>query len=532
MKDWWRGAVVYQVYPRSFSDSNADGVGDLPGLLQRLDYIAGLGVDAIWISPFFPSPMRDFGYDVADFCGVDPVFGTLADFDRVVAKAHRLGLRVVIDQVYSHTSDRHPWFQESRGSRTGPHANWYVWADPRPDGSPPNNWQSLFTGPAWTWDARRGQYYLHNFLIEQPDLNVHNPAVQDALLDVARFWLDRGVDGFRVDAISHLTHDLLLRDNPPRQGGARARPVDFQHLLYNSDRPETLQFLARLRALLDSYPERFAIGEIGGPDAATRSLTQYLDGGGLHTAYSFLFLLADAPSPAFVRKSIEDWDRLNGSGWPTWVFSNHDAPRVATRWGGSEYQALHAKLLVALLLSLRGSICLYQGEELGLPQAHVPFERLQDPEAIANWPLTLGRDGARTPMPWSASAAHAGFSTVEPWLPVDPQHLALAVDTQAADSDSVLAWTRQVLALRRQHAALQFGDMSFLAAPESVLALLRTAADDTVLCLFNFGGEPAVWQECTGTRWQPLPGANKQPIAAGERVTLGAYEVRFLARSV
>ena len=506
MGDWWRGAVIYQVYPRSFADSNGDGVGDLRGLHERLDYIAGLGVDAIWVSPFFRSPMRDYGYDVADYCDVDPMFGTLADFDAVVARAHSLGLRVVIDQVYSHTSDRHPWFAESRSGRDGPRADWYVWADPKPDGSPPNNWQSLFVGPAWTWDARRGQYYLHNFLREQPDLNLLNPAVQDALLGVARFWLDRGVDGFRVDAVSHFTHDPALRDNPPRSGGPRTRPVDFQTLLYNADRPETLVFLERLRRVLDDYPERFALGEIGGPDSAGRGLADYLGSDRLHTAYSFLFLRADAPTPALVQGAVQEWERLHAGGWPTWVFSNHDAPRVVSRWGGSGPPDRYAKLLNALLLSLRGSVCLYQGEELGLPQAHVPFERLRDPEAIANWPQTLGRDGARTPIPWRADREHGGFSEAEPWLPLDPGHLAMAVDRQRGTAGSVLETTRQLLGLRRRHAALTRGGIAFHDAPEPVLAFTRRAPGDELYCVFNLGAEPRRAATPDGARWQVLAG--------------------------
>jgi alpha-glucosidase len=532
MPEWWRGAVVYQVYPRSFADSNADGIGDLRGLLGRLEYIAGLGVDALWISPFFPSPMKDFGYDVADFCGVDPLFGTLDDFDAVVARAHELGLRVIIDQVYSHTSDQHPWFQVSRTARNSPLADWYVWADPRPDGSPPNNWQSLFAGSAWTWDARRGQYYLHNFLAEQPDLNVNNPAVQAALLEVARFWLERGVDGFRIDAVSHFTHDEQLRDNPPRSGGPRTRPVDFQQLLYNSDRPETLVFLSRLRAVIDAYPGRFSIGEIGGPDSATRSIAPYLAPGRLHTAYSFLFLLSAAPTPAFVRAAIGEWDRMHAGGWPTWVFSNHDAPRVTTRWGGAGSAVAHARLLNALLLSLRGSVCLYQGEELGLPQAQVPFERLRDPEALANWPRTLGRDGARTPLPWSATEPHAGFSAVEPWLPVDQRHLGLAVDLQSHDGASVLTWTRQLLALRRQHSALRTGAMEFLAAPPPLLAFVRRDAAGEVLCLLNLGDVPVEWQEARGRRWQPVIGSPTASIAPHSRVGLDAWGALFALPSV
>ena len=504
MSDWWRGAVIYQVYPRSFADSNGDGIGDLRGLLGRLDYIADLGVDAVWVSPFYTSPMRDFGYDVADFCGVDPIFGTLADFDAILARAHALGLKLIIDQVYSHTSDLHPWFLESRSSRRSARADWFVWADPKPDGSPPNNWQSLFMGPAWTWDARRGQYYLHNFLREQPDLNLLNPQVQDAMLGVARFWLNRGVDGFRVDAVSHFTHDVELRDNPVRSGGERTRPVDFQTLLYNSDRVETLGFLGRLRRLLDEYSDRFAMGELGGPDSAGRSHREYLGPGRLQTAYSFLFLRGDPASPAVVKRAVAEWESQHASGWPTWVFSNHDAPRVLTRWGGDDADGKFAQLMNAVLLTLRGSACLYQGEELGLPQAHVPFDRLRDPEAIGNWPRTLGRDGARTPMPWVATDAHGGFSQTEPWLPVDPRHLPLAVDQQHGRGDSVLESTRRLLRLRRCHPALVDGDIEFLPAPESVLAFMRRKGPVPVLCAFNFGKEPARVAVRGSQRFKPL----------------------------
>jgi alpha-glucosidase len=505
MTEWWRGAVVYQVYPRSFADSNDDGVGDLPGLLAHLDYVASLGVDAVWISPFFRSPMRDFGYDVSDFRDVDPVFGTLADFDAVVARAHELGLKVLIDQIYSHTSDLHPWFADSRASRTGPRADWYVWADPKDDGSPPNNWQSIFAGPAWTWDARRQQYYLHNFLREQPDLNLLNPEVQSAVLDDARFWLERGVDGLRVDAVCHFTHDPLLRDNPARDGGPRHRPVDFQHLKYNSDRPETLAFLERLRQLLDRFPDRVAVGEIGGPDSAERDVGAYLASGRLHTAYSFRFLHSPAPTPAVVRAIVADWERSNGDGWPTWVFSNHDAPRAPSRWGGGSAGEAYAALLNALLLSLRGSVCLYQGEELGLPQAEVPFERLRDPEALANWPRTLGRDGARTPMPWQADAPQAGFSGVEPWLPVDPRHAALAVDRQAGREGSVLSTTRHLLALRKRHAALRTGELEFREVGATVLSFERSEAArrERVFCAFNLGPRPAAATLPDG-RWRAI----------------------------
>jgi len=485
---WWQGAVVYQVYPRSFKDSNGDGIGDLPGIRSKLPYLADLGVDAIWISPFYKSPMRDYGYDISDFEAVDPLFGTLDDFDRIISEAHRLGLKIIIDQVYSHTSDEHAWFKESRSSKNSAKADWYVWADARADGSPPNNWQSLFAGPAWTWDARRQQYYLHNFLREQPDLNLLNPEVQDAALAVLKFWLDRGVDGIRVDAVSHFTHDPKLRDNPPREsGGVRTRPVDFQSLKYNSERPETLTFLQRMRAVLDQYPGRFAVGEIGGPDLAERGMVEYLSERRLHTAYSFDFLRGGDLSPELIKLTVQQWINRHPNCWPTWVFSNHDAPRAVTRWQNGHDRDAFAVGLNALILSLRGSICLYQGEELGMPQAEVPFEHLKDPEAIANWPLTLGRDGARTPMIWSAREPFGGFSDVPPWLPIDPKQQRAAVDVQLLDSNSVLARTQQLLALRRQHDALKWGSIEFDQADSGVLQITRRTDKDTVTCYFNLG---------------------------------------------
>jgi alpha-glucosidase len=507
---WWYGGVIYQVYPRSFQDTNGDGIGDLPGITQQLPYIASLGVDAIWISPFFPSPMRDFGYDVSGFCDVDPMFGTLTDFDDLVSAAHALGLKVVIDQVYSHTSDQHPWFIESRSSRDNDKSDWYVWADPKPDGSPPNNWQSVFVGSAWTWDARRGQYYLHNFLTEQPDLNLLNPRVHDALLECARFWLDRGVDGFRVDAVSHFVHDPLLRDNPPSQkAGPRSRPFDFQEHRYTVDRPETLAFLERLRSVLNGYPDRFALGELGGPGVTGSEDGRYVSAARLHSAYSFFFLRSAAPTPQLIQQAFSEWEAGHGDGWPTWVFSNHDAPRVVTRWGGDEADERYAQLLLALLFALRGSVCLYQGEELGLPQAHVPFDRLVDPEAIANWPLTLGRDGARTPMPWLAAAPQAGFGTAEPWLPVDPRHVAMSVDQQEAARDSTLQITRQLLAIRRQVPALRQGRLRIVADDPCVLVLERHSASERVVCVFNLSPE---------RRQSRLPAGDWQALAGNARL--------------
>ena len=493
---WWRGAVIYQIYPRSFRDTNGDGIGDLAGIAQGLDYIADLGVDGIWISPFFTSPMKDFGYDVADYCGIDPSFGSFADFDRVVEKAHALGLKVIIDQVYSHTSDEHAWFQESRQDRTNPKADWYVWADPKPDGSPPSNWQSVFGGSAWQWDGPRKQYYLHNFLTSQPDLNVHNRAVQDALLDVARFWLARGVDGFRLDALNFSMHDPELRDNPPSGTPMElvTRPFDMQVKQYNQSHPDITAFLERIRATIDEFPGRFTVAEVGGPEPLAE-MKAFTEGGKrLDSAYNFDFLYAPQLTAPLVRASLSQWSGAEGEGWPSWAFSNHDAPRSVTRWTRDGDMPRAARLGLLLLLSLRGNPIIYQGEELGLPQGEVAFEDLQDPEAIANWPHTLGRDGARTPMPWQAAAPQAGFSCANrTWLKLDPAHAQLSADRQAADPGSTLAYTRQLLHLRRGHPALVSGDITLLDTPEAVLAFIREADGERFLCAFNLGDEPESW---------------------------------------
>ncbi len=509
--DWWRGATIYQIYPRSYADSNGDGIGDLPGITARLGHVASLGVDAIWLSPFFTSPMADYGYDVADYCDVDPIFGTLADFDALLAKAHALGLKVIIDQVYAHTSDAHAWFSESRASRDNAKADWYVWADPKPDGSPPSNWQSVFGGPAWTWDARRGQYYMHNFLKEQPQLNVHNPEVQDALLGVAKFWLDKGVDGFRLDALNFGFHNRALTDNPPETlVGPRTRPFDFQQKINNMSQPELVPFVERIRALTDQYGARFTVAEVGG-DLAEREMKLLTAGNKrLNTAYSFDFLHRDEISPQRVVDVLSKWPDEPGIGWPSWAFSNHDAPRAVSRWGkglNASDQAQCAKLNVMLLLSLRGNPFLYQGEELGLPQADVPYDRLLDPEAIANWPLTQGRDGARTPMPWTTDAPYAGFSTTEPWLPVDPRHVRQSVAAQETDSNSVLAFTRLMIAARTASAALRLGSISFLAAPSNILAFTRSEATEEVLCVFNLGGAATEYPSGSGETLASVGGA-------------------------
>ncbi len=488
---WWRGAVIYQIYPRSFMDANGDGIGDLPGITQRLDHVARLGVDAIWISPFFTSPMKDFGYDVADYCDVDPIFGTLADFDALVGRAHSLGLRVLIDQVYSHTSDEHPWFVESRSSRDNAKADWYVWADPKPDGSPPSNWQSVFGGPAWRWDARRRQYYMHNFLDSQPQLNCHNPAVQEALLSVAEFWLERGVDGFRIDALNFAMHDPMLRNNPPAPATdqMRTRPFDFQLKLHNQSHADIPLFIERIRALTDEYDATFTVAEVGGDDAE-REMKLFTAGEArLNSAYGFDFLYADRLTPGLVRAALAAWPATPDIGWPSWAFENHDAPRAISRWTQPQHRAAFARMKALLLMCLRGNAIVYQGEELGLEQVDIPFEQLQDPEAIANWPLTLSRDGARTPMPWKAGAPDAGFGSAKPWLPVGETNHARAADVQEADPESLLGHTRQVIALRKAHPALAFGDVADCRAEGDLLVIDRATAGESLRCLFNLGAK-------------------------------------------
>ncbi len=493
--EWWRNAVIYQIYPRSFQDSNGNGTGDLRGISRRMDYIQALGVDAVWISPFFKSPMKDFGYDVSDYRAVDPLFGALEDFDALLAQAHGHGIKVIIDQVLSHTSDRHPWFLESRESQSNAKADWYVWADPRPDGGPPNNWLSVFGGIAWQWEPRRGQYYLHNFLSSQPDLNCHNPAVRQAALDNLEFWLKRGVDGFRLDAVNFCMHDPQLRDNPAKPkargeflaDGQAASPYAMQEHLYDHSHPNNLRFLTEIRQLLDRYGA-VALGEIGSERSA-ELIDEYTRGDQrLHMAYSFDLMGPDG-SARHIKRTLEDLQEKIRRGWCCFAIGNHDVERVASRWTDNEPDAQSAKLFAILLGSLRGAVCLYQGDELGLPQANVPFESLRDPYGINFWPVYKGRDGCRTPMPWRQEAPHAGFSEASPWLPVDPRHLELAVDRQQGDPDSVYQCVRGFLHFRKRQPALLKGDLSFMPLRKDLLTFSRSTAEQTLLLSFNLNGE-------------------------------------------
>ncbi len=535
-EDWWRGCVIYQVYPRSFQDTTGDGTGDLKGVIGRLAYIASLGVDAVWLSPFCRSPMADMGYDVSDYCDVDPLFGTLADFDALLAEAHRLGLKVIMDLVISHTSDRHPWFVESRASRDNEKADWYVWADARPDGSAPNNWLSVFGGPSWEWDSTRRQYYLHNFLAAQPDLNFHNPKVTDALLDAARFWLERGVDGFRLDTVNYYFCDRFLRDNPPadtRVAGlaSDANPYLYQWHLFDKTRPENLGFLKNFRDLLNGYSGRASVGEVGDEGRSLETVAAYTAGGErLHMCYTF-DLLGPEFSPAHIRSRVEASERMVRDGWICWAFSNHDVNRHASRFAGPGRGTDEvAKLAISILTALRGSLCLYQGEELGLTEAELTFEQLRDPYGIRFWPGFKGRDGCRTPMPWNAGAVHAGFSTATPWLPVPDEHRARAVDVQDLSPESVLNHYRRALAFRAAHPALREGSIRFLESADTVLAFVRETVAQELLCLFNFGGEAAVFELPPGWAEARSIGEQEAVVAAGA-VTVGPFGAAFLAMS-
>ena len=489
LHDWWRGSVTYQVYPRSFQDSTGNGLGDLRGIIGRLRHIADLGVDAIWLSPVFTSPMADMGYDVADHTGIDPLFGTLSDFDDLLAGAHRLGLKVIIDQVISHTSDRHALFAESRASRDNPRADWFVWADARPDGGPPNNWLSVFGGPAWEWDTRRRQYYLHNFLPCQPDLNFHTPGVQDWALDVLRFWLERGVDGFRLDTVNYYFHDTALRDNgplPTRDGRPAVNPYEMQDHAHSKSQPENLGWLERMRALTDRYGARMMVGEVG--DAPHRSLqlmADYTSGRRLHMTYSF-DMLGPEFTAAHFRSRIEGFFHAAPDGWPCWAFSNHDVVRHASRWQDHGPPEAIARLAAAMLLSFPGSVCLYQGEELGQVETDLALHELTDPPGIRFWPDYKGRDGCRTPMVWDAGP-QGGFTSGTPWLPVKAPQLARNAAAQRGVPGSVLEHYRAMLAFRRATPALVTGGTRFLDLPEPLLAFTRGQGAGALACLFNLG---------------------------------------------
>ncbi|HEY0759866.1 MAG TPA: alpha-amylase family glycosyl hydrolase [Acidisarcina sp.] len=481
---WWQSGIIYQIYPRSFQDSNGDGVGDLRGIMQRLEHLVSLGIDAVWISPIYPSPMADFGYDVSDYCNIDPIFGTLADFDELAALIHARGLRLILDFVPNHTSSEHPWFLESRSSRSNPKRDWYIWLDPSSDGGPPNNWTSQFGGSAWELDLTTGQYYLHSFLKQQPDLNWRNREVSEAMLNALRFWLDRGVDGFRVDVMWLLIKDDQFRNNPSNPGYQPGAP-DNQKLLsvYNSNRPETLDIVRQMRAVLDSYPERLLIGEIYLP---TLELVTYygpeLDGANLPFNFQ-LMQTAWAAEP--LRKMIAEYlSAIPRGGWPDWVLGNHDQSRIATRIGSAQ-----ARVAAMLLLTLWGTPTIYYGEEIGMTDVPIAPEEVQDP-AEKNQPgLGQGRDPERTPMPWDSSPG-AGFTTGRPWLRLDSDFQVTNVSAISAEPHSILNLYRALIALRRNSAALTGGSTEALAADGDVLSYQRISGEEHLAIYLNTRHDP------------------------------------------
>ncbi len=489
---WWQTGVIYQIYPRSFQDANGDGIGDLAGIEQRLWYLRELGVDAIWLSPIYPSPMADFGYDIKDYTDVDPTFGTLDQFDRLLESAHALGLKLILDFVPNHTSSQHPWFLDSRSSRHNPKRDWYIWRDAAGDGGPPNNWLSDFGGPAWAYDSVTDQYYCHTFLAEQPDLNWRNPAVRNAMYDVMRFWLRRGVDGFRVDVIWHLIKDEQFRDNPPNPDFTPNQPPNHALLpLYTTDRPEVHDLIRDMRSVVDEFSDRVLIGEIYLP---TERLVHYYgrDLRGLHLPFNFALLQTKWHASTVARLVQEYEEALPRGGWPNWVLGNHDRPRIASRVG-----ALQARVAAMLLLTLRGTPTIYYGDELGMEQVAIPRSRLQDPLENNVPGRDLGRDGCRTPMQWT-SDRYGGFSSVEPWLPLEEGHVDRNVSVLGAESTSIYNLHRELLVLRRKHSALQSGSYRSLGTSGGVLMFMREDDRERLLVALNMTGEPATLEFRSG----------------------------------
>ena len=518
---WWKRGVIYQVYPRSFQDSDGDGVGDLEGIRRRLGHFQMLGVDGVWISPIFKSPMADFGYDIADYRAVDPLFGTIADLDALIAEAHGRGLKLILDLVPNHTSDQHPWFIESRSSRDNPKRDWYIWHDARPDGSAPNNWLSNFGGSGWAWDALTGQFYYHAYLTQQPDLNWRNPEVRAAIFEAMRFWLDRGVDGFRVDVMWHLIKDEAFRDNPPNPDWRPGMPgIERLLEIYSTDRPEVHEVVAEMRRVVDAYPDRVLIGEIYLP--VEKLVTYYgphLDGANL--PFNFQLLKADW-SAEEIGRIVRDYEAALPEGaWPNWVLSNHDRHRLASRVGMAQ-----ARVAAMLLLTLRGTPTIYYGDEVGLEQVQIPPDQVQDPWEKNEPGLGLGRDPCRTPMPWDGSSLNAGFTTGTPWLPLNADWKMRNVAAESADPGSMLGLYRRLLELRRSSAALSLGDYAEVSVGDGVLVYERRAAGQRRLVALNLTHQPRSAVLPAGADWAVLlstsPSGGRAPT--GGRIELAPDE--------
>ena len=482
---WWRDGVIYQIYPRSFKDSNADGIGDLQGIISKLDYLQELGVDALWLSPVYPSPDVDFGYDVADYKGIDKKFGTMKDFDELLVKAHQRGIHIIMDLVLNHTSDQHPWFVESKKSKDNPYRDYYIWRDPKPDGTTPNNWLSIFGGPGWEFDEKTGQYYFHQFFKEQPDVNWRNPAVRKEMLDVFRFWLDKGVDGFRLDVFSAYFKDSEFRNNPSKLTGLRK--YDRMEHLYDADRPEMIPLLNEIRALLDSYPERYAVGETF--MATIQKAAGYCGDDLLHAAFFFDDFITGAWKANRFLRAIRAWEKaLEGKCWPNYVLNNHDVIRSATRYGEGEDDE-RLKVAAAMLLTLRGTPFLYYGEEIGMRETTFKKSEILDPVGLFYYPFYKGRDGCRTPMQWDDSQ-NAGFSSAKPWLPVHPDYPKRNVAEQEQDDRSLLSFYKKLLHLRKEHIALRGGNFEMgTKFPANTLVYFRCMDEEQLMIALNFDGE-------------------------------------------
>lgn len=510
---WWRGAAIYQVYIRSFCDSNGDGQGDLEGLRSKLDYIKDLGVDGIWLSPVHPSPNRDWGYDVSDYDGIHPDYGSLDDFKQLTDDAHARGLKIILDEVLCHTSDEHPWFKESMQSADGPKASWYVWTDPKLDGTAPNNWLSAFGGPAWSYQPARRQHYHHKFLRQQPKLNWRNPEAKRAALSVLEYWLERGADGYRLDVANAFLHDDTLTDNPAvplagRTSAVWSHAANFQEHTHDANLTENVACLDEIRRTVERFSDRFVFGEFS--EGFERSGAYEAPDKGLHSGYTFSLLRVRRLSPIPILENIEVLAR-HPAHWPCISFSNHDIVRTVTRFGGARTgDPALAKLLLAVLFSQRGTILLYQGEELGLTEVDLQRDQLRDPVGDLYFPVAKGRDGCRTPMPWNADAPNLGFSAGSPWLPLGPAHRALSVSVQADDPQSTLSYARALLVARGTSGALRWGDISPLACHVPVLAYVRQHGKERVMCVFNMS------REATSFKNELLGRASAMRIGSGE----------------
>ena len=485
---WWEKAVIYQIYPRSFLDSNADGIGDIKGIIQKLDFLndgteASLGIDAIWFNPLYPSPQYDFGYDIMDYCSIDPQYGTMAEFEQLLSEAHKRNIRIIMDIVPSVTSHLHPWFISSRSSKDDPKRDWYIWKDAPEGRKYPNNWFGVFGGRAWDWDKKTKQFYYHNSLPEQPDLNWRNPEVEQAVLSVLEFWFNKGVDGFRIDVLNYPFKDKEFRDNPYCFG---IRPYDMQKHIYDKDLPESVEVGKKMRQIADKFQNKMLVAEIYNPNPEIAASYYGKKGDGPHMIFNFSFAYSKFKASAF-KKRIVEWDKLSkGKGWPSYFLSNHDMHRHISRYASYNKTTARAKVAAAMLLTLRGTPFLYMGEEIGMKSYPLKRKDRMDPVGVRYWPFHPGRDGARTPYQWNDSQ-YAGFSSVKPWLPVNKDYQACNAHSQENDPNSLLNWYRKLIWLRKNHSALCNGEISFFdGLPSGMMAYLREDENESIAVFMNF----------------------------------------------